>query len=445
MFATLSRTISRLVPFSVSSLGFPDDSSDFTFYHPPLRRFLDSRDVSFDESDPYCTRYPCRGLPIPPPPLFLTPTPPPAPLAAVDPEGAGVRAASGGVGVGAESVLARGSGAGGARVGAEPVSAEGSSLRGAGVCRAVTGGATTGGAGAPSAGPGEPGAGRVAVGGAGSRGGATGALESGPGATIAPDTNPPPHPYPTWHQDLLCHAREEQLGLERERLALERHQLELQQLEEQQQERQQEQQPPQQPPKQEQQTQQQQQPQQQEQQQRPSPPPVSGLQTLDLPSPSPPSSPSPTIYVPTFAPPDPTPAVFPHSQPPLSPPLSHNWASRSPHARPSSPVPVTYLLTVLFRSSSPRPSLSLIPSPPESALTASLPTLVTDYYRMYRHVLSRVLASLVTDPHASLSSVSAHTATVTEFAATHRLDYVTRVVDAPPTSPLAVGGGSALS
>ncbi|CAI7771036.1 unnamed protein product, partial [Closterium sp. NIES-54] len=46
-----------------------EDSSDFTFYHPPLHRFLDSRDVSFDESVPYYTRYPCRGLPVPPPPL----------------------------------------------------------------------------------------------------------------------------------------------------------------------------------------------------------------------------------------------------------------------------------------------------------------------------------------------------------------------------------------
>ncbi|CAI7779445.1 unnamed protein product [Closterium sp. NIES-53] len=60
-------------------LGFPKDSSDFTFYHPPLHRFFDSRNVRFDESVPYYTRYPCRGLSVPPPPLFLTPTPPPGP------------------------------------------------------------------------------------------------------------------------------------------------------------------------------------------------------------------------------------------------------------------------------------------------------------------------------------------------------------------------------
>ncbi|CAI5995451.1 unnamed protein product [Closterium sp. NIES-65] len=45
-------------------LGFPEDSSDFTFFHPPLHRFFDSRDVSFDESVPYYVRYPCRGLPV---------------------------------------------------------------------------------------------------------------------------------------------------------------------------------------------------------------------------------------------------------------------------------------------------------------------------------------------------------------------------------------------
>ncbi|CAI7792815.1 unnamed protein product, partial [Closterium sp. NIES-53] len=61
-------------------LGFPEDSSDYSFYHPPLHRFFDSRDVRFDESVPYYVRYLCRGLPVPPPPLFLTSAPPPAPL-----------------------------------------------------------------------------------------------------------------------------------------------------------------------------------------------------------------------------------------------------------------------------------------------------------------------------------------------------------------------------
>ncbi|CAI7851288.1 unnamed protein product [Closterium sp. NIES-54] len=92
----------------------------------------------------------------------------------------------------------------------------------------------------------------------------------------------------------------------------------------------------------------------------------------------------------------------------------------------------------------PRPSPSVLPSPPESALITSLSTPVTDYYRTYRPVLSHVLASLVTHPRASVSSVSALTAAVTEFASTRRLDFATSLVAAPPSSPLAVGGVSAL-
>ncbi|CAI7743891.1 unnamed protein product, partial [Closterium sp. NIES-54] len=134
-----------------------------------------------------------------------------------------------------------------------------------------------------------------------------------------------------------------------------------------------------------------------------------------------------------------------YSPPLSSSPPSRSWATRrSPRARPSSSVPFTDLRTAFLRSSPPRPSQSVLPSPPESALTVSLPTPVTDYYRMYRPVLSRVLASLVTHPRVSVSSVSALTAVVTDFASTRRLDYATTLVTAPPTSPLVVGGVSAL-
>ncbi|CAI7834048.1 unnamed protein product, partial [Closterium sp. NIES-53] len=67
-----------------------------------------------------------------------------------------------------------------------------------------------------------------------------------------------------------------------------------------------------------------------------------------------------------------------------------------------------------------------------------------DYYRAARPVVSRVLASLVTDPRASPSSVSAFTDAVADFASTCRLDYATRVVAAPPPRPLSVRGESAL-
>ncbi|CAI5971399.1 unnamed protein product [Closterium sp. NIES-65] len=45
----------KLSPCAVPCLflGFPEDSSDFTFYHPPSHRFFDSRDVRFEESTPY--------------------------------------------------------------------------------------------------------------------------------------------------------------------------------------------------------------------------------------------------------------------------------------------------------------------------------------------------------------------------------------------------------
>ncbi|CAI7753261.1 unnamed protein product [Closterium sp. NIES-53] len=143
--------------------------------------------------------------------------------------------------------------------------------------------------------------------------------------------------------------------------------------------------------------------------------------TLGLPSPSTPSPPSPPDSGPPLPPPDPSTAIFPLPLPPLSPPLSHTWPSRrSPCARPSSPVPFTDLCTALFRSSPPRSFPSVLPSPPQLALTASLSTPVTYYYRTYRPILSHVLASLVTDPRASF------------------------LVAAPPTSPLAVEGDSSL-
>ncbi|CAI5986140.1 unnamed protein product [Closterium sp. NIES-65] len=57
----------RAVPFVF--LGFPEDSSDFTFYHPPSHRFFDSRDVRFEESTPYYVR--CSLLPRSPPRSLL--------------------------------------------------------------------------------------------------------------------------------------------------------------------------------------------------------------------------------------------------------------------------------------------------------------------------------------------------------------------------------------
>ncbi|CAI7889830.1 unnamed protein product [Closterium sp. NIES-54] len=297
-------------------LGFPEDSSDYTFYHPPLHRFFDSRDVRFDESVPYYV-------------------------------------SSRGAGVGAESVPVRGPGSGGAGVGAEHVTAADSSLRGACVSGAVPGSATIGGA--PSAGPGS--LGRILL--------------------------------------LLV-----VLALGVVRLSSSNRHLLLLSL-------------------------------------------VFGPSVSPLPLlPPPPLLPSLVLCFLLLTPPQLF-SLLP--LPPLSPPLSHTWPShRSPRAHPSSPVPFTDLRAALFCSSPPRSSPSVLPSPPESALTSSLSTHVTDYYPTYRPILSRVLTSLVTDPRASLSSDSALTVAVTKFASTRRLEYATSLLAAPPTSPLAVGGESAL-
>ncbi|CAI7890014.1 unnamed protein product [Closterium sp. NIES-54] len=113
-----------------------------------------------------------------------------------------------------------------------------------------------------------------------------------------------------------------------------------------------------------------------------------------------------------------------------------------PRARPSSPL--ADLRTVLFHSPPRRsPPVSVLPSPPESSLTISSHP-ITDYYRTSRPIVSRVLASLVADPRASPSSVSALTTVVTDFDSTRRLNYAPRVVAAPPPRPLSVGGESAL-
>ncbi|CAI7840017.1 unnamed protein product, partial [Closterium sp. NIES-53] len=142
----------------------------------------------------------------------------------------------------------------------------------------------------------------------------------------------------------------------------------------------------------------------------------------------------------TFPPWDSSPALFsaPRSLP--SPPVVQSpWTVyRSPGARHSSPV--RDLRSVLLHPSPPRsPPPFALPLPPSSALAVSSPPL-TVYYSTTRHVVS----SFFTKPTGSPSSVSALTTVVTDFAATRRLDYATRLVAAPPTRPLYAGGECAL-
>ncbi|CAI7812826.1 unnamed protein product [Closterium sp. NIES-53] len=360
------------------SLGFSVGSPDYSFYHSPLHQFLDSRDVRFDESVSYYTRYPCRGLPVPPPPFFLAPSPPPAPAPPVPPPPAGPAPS--------------GTATGGTRSG-------GAHSRGVGAGGAGTGGASYGGAGSGGASAGDTSSGGTGAGGTG----AGGASSGGAGARGAGAA-------------LRRLEREEQERLEQERR-------ELQQLD-----------------------------QQQQQQPLQAPllqqlfPPVSGLWALSLPSSPPVPSQSPTAYGPTFPPPKSTPDVFspPPPQSQSSPPVvPHDWTSRCPpRAQPLSPL--ANLRTVLFRSNPRRsPPVYVLPSPPESSLTVSSHP-ITDYYRAPRLIVSCVLATLVTDPHASPSSVSALTAAVADFASTRRLDYTKCVVAAPSPHPLSIGSESAL-
>ncbi|CAI6002938.1 unnamed protein product [Closterium sp. NIES-65] len=56
-------------------------TGSWQFYHPTSRRVLSSQDVTFGESVPYYRLFPYRTAPLPPPPLFLAPgTPPVDPL-----------------------------------------------------------------------------------------------------------------------------------------------------------------------------------------------------------------------------------------------------------------------------------------------------------------------------------------------------------------------------
>ncbi|CAI7740437.1 unnamed protein product, partial [Closterium sp. NIES-53] len=72
-------------------LGFSPDAPGWQFYHPTSRRVFPSQDVTFDESVPFYRLFPYRSTPPPPPPLFLALGPPPVdPLPPQDPTPLGV-------------------------------------------------------------------------------------------------------------------------------------------------------------------------------------------------------------------------------------------------------------------------------------------------------------------------------------------------------------------
>ncbi|CAI7875567.1 unnamed protein product [Closterium sp. NIES-53] len=133
-------------------LGLPPDAPGWQFYQPTSRRVLSSQDVTFDESVPYYRLFPYRTAPLPPPPLFLAPGPPPVdPLPPQGPAPSGVSQVDAvePVEVAVDSNAARGAEPAGARSGgAEPEGAEpgGAESKGAEPGGAKPGGAASRGA-----------------------------------------------------------------------------------------------------------------------------------------------------------------------------------------------------------------------------------------------------------------------------------------------------------
>ncbi|CAI5964602.1 unnamed protein product [Closterium sp. NIES-65] len=124
-------------------LGFPPDAPGWQFYHPSSRRVLSSQDVTFDESVPFYHLFPYRTPSLPPPPDFLVDTVEPVEVAAESGPAAGAEPG------GAEPGGARPGGA--ESGGAEPGGAE---PEGATSGAAEPGGAGPGGAEPAPAGPG---------------------------------------------------------------------------------------------------------------------------------------------------------------------------------------------------------------------------------------------------------------------------------------------------
>ncbi|CAI7900513.1 unnamed protein product, partial [Closterium sp. NIES-54] len=472
----------RAIPFVF--LGSPLDVPSWQFYHPTSRRVFPSQDVTFDDSVPVYCLFPYRSAPPPPLPLFLAPGPPPVdPLPSQGPSPSGLSqvdplpgtvpvevdgdsgAARGNVSGGAASggaepggAESEGAGSGGFEPGgAEPVGAkpsgvepggaepEGVEPRGAESEGAESGGAKpwatgdtgAGGVGVPagaggtggtaSAGPrgartresgaagtggvggaraGDPtepraagaggtcagcaGAGGAGAGGTGAGGagaGGAGAVDPGAGGAgargaVSGGTSAGGTLRPrAYFVPLLQHV----LGV-----------------------------------------------------------PSSNSLTPPLLCP-PPDQSQPPLQP---APPQPTPSPYTEQsggltercEPAFRLVLPVRTAHRVPRSRPP-PVPGTHAMAV--RPSSVPLRVPLLP-PPESSLRA-VPDLASDLARAANPTVSRLLATVVTDPSFESTTASAPVVELLEFSAASRLDYATALVAASGSaSPPSVGGECAL-
>ncbi|CAI7907001.1 unnamed protein product [Closterium sp. NIES-53] len=126
---------------------------------------------------------------------------------------------------------------------------------------------------------------------------------------------------------------------------------------------------------------------------------------------------------------------------PASPVRAARTSRRAPRPRPPA-VPGTHQMAL-------RPSTAplrvRLPSPPASSLPF-LADPVSDSFRAASPTVTRLLATVVTDPSFESTAASALVAELVDFAAHCRLDYATSLVaESASVCPPSVGGGCALS
>ncbi|CAI5481308.1 unnamed protein product [Closterium sp. Yama58-4] len=176
------------------------------------------------------------------------------------------------------------------------------------------------------------------------------------------------------------------------------------------------------------------------------------------PSPCPPPSvecPPPVQPQSQLPPASPLPAPSPYTGPtgglterrepesrPASPVRTARTGRHVPRERPP-PVPGTHYMTL---RPSTAPQRVPLPSPPASSL-AALPDLESDSRRAASPTVTRLLATVVTDPTFESSAASALVAELVDFAARCRLDYAASLVaesESESVCPPSVGGECAL-
>ncbi|CAI5523939.1 unnamed protein product [Closterium sp. Naga37s-1] len=180
-------------------------------------------------------------------------------------------------------------------------------------------------------------------------------------------------------------------------------------------------------------------------------------QVLGLPpSLSPPPSlecPPPVLSLSQLQPTSPLPAPSPYAGPtgglverrepasrPASPVRAARTGGRSSRQR-SPPVPGTHRMTL---RPSTAPQRAPLPSPPESSLRV-LADPESDSLRAASPTVTRLLATVVTDPSFESAAASALVAELVDFAARCRLDYAASLVaESESVCPPSVGGECAL-